>query len=417
MSDTNETGLLGLRAKEAARALARASSEQKNQALLLMARAVEQSCAAILEENREDLKSGRESGLSDALLDRLSLSETRIREMAKGIAGVAELPDPIGRLLWETERPNGLKIKKVSVPLGVIAVIFEARPNVTADAAALCLKAGSAVLLRGGKEAVRSSLAICRALRAALRQSELPADCIQLVADASHESAEELMRMNGYVDVLIPRGGARLIRAVLKKATVPVIETGVGNCHVYVDKDADPGTAADIVYNAKTSRPSVCNAAETLLIHKDVAESLLPEIRARLDEKQVELRGDAAARSILPGIRSAGPEDWGKEYLDYIMAVRVVADLDEAVRHIEEYGTGHSECIVTEDEAAAREFTARVDAAVVYCNASTRFTDGGEFGFGAELGISTQKLHARGPIGLEQLTSYKYQVTGNGQVR
>lgn len=408
---------LGAQAKTASRVLMTAVAAEKNGALLKIADALLQNTDCILAENEKDLAAGRANGMAESLLDRLALSADRIAGMAQGVREVADLPDPIGAVQSEIIRPNGLRIQRVSVPLGVIAVIFEARPNVTSDAAALCLKAGSACLLRGGKEAIHSNTAIAEVMRNALRETGFPADCIQLVEDTSRESATALMRLSGYVDVLIPRGSARLIRSVVENATVPVIETGAGNCHVYVDRDANIDMAAEIVFNAKTSRVSVCNAAESLVVHADIAEKALPKIAARLLEKDVILYGDARAKAILPDIIPADESDWGTEYLDYKMSVRVVDSVEEAIAHITRYSTGHSECIVTDNPKTAEKFLNEVDSAAVYHNASTRFTDGGEFGFGAEIGISTQKLHARGPLGLPQLTSVKYKIFGNGQIR
>lgn len=408
---------LGKKAKEAEKTLMIAATEQKNKALKYIAQALIENADEIIQANTIDLENGKKNGMSEAMLDRLKLDKDRIKGMAKGVEDVVLLPDPVGRVLSETTRPNGLNIKKVSTPLGVIGVIFEARPNVTSDAAALCLKSGNTVILRGGKEAINSNRIIAKTMREAVKKSGLSEDVIQLVEDTSRESANALMQMNEYVDVLIPRGGAGLIQAVVKNATVPVIETGVGNCHIYIDKDAHVDMAADIVYNAKTNRVSVCNAAESLLIHKDIAKEALPKIKAKLDEKSVELFGDEEAVDIAKGIEKATERDWGTEYLDYKMSVKIVNSLDEAVDHIYKYSTGHSECIVTENKEAAEEFLNKVDSAAVYVNASTRFTDGGEFGFGAEIGISTQKLHARGPIGLPELQSFKYKIYGNGQVR
>lgn len=409
--------LLGQRAKQAKKTLATASTELKNKALENMAQELISAASEILSANAEDMKNARANGVAQVMLDRLLLTEDRIVGMAKGITDIVKLPDPIGVTLSEIKRPNGMTVKKITVPLGVIAVIYEARPNVTSDAAALCLKSGNAVILRGGKEAINSSKAIVKVLRLGLEKTGLDENCILLITDTSRDSATELMRMNEYIDVLIPRGGAGLIRSCVENSTVPVIETGTGNCHIYIDKDADIQMAADIVYNAKTSRPSVCNAAESLVIHKDIIKEALPIIKKRLDEKNVELRGDGTARASADGILPATEDDWGKEYLDYIMSVKTVESLDEAIEHISKYSTGHSECIVTENEAAAEEFLKRIDSAAVYHNVSTRFTDGGEFGFGAEIGISTQKLHARGPLGLPQLTSFKYIICGNGQIR
>ena len=407
----------GLAAKCAARVLAVAGAAEKHAALEAIAQALCLHQDAILAENQKDLDAARAGGMKQSLLDRLALSPQRIAGIVEGVRQVAALPDPVGEVTRMTRRPNGLIIGKRRVPLGVIGIIYEARPNVTVDAAALCLKSGNAVILRGGKEAFRSNQAVVKVLREALAEGGLPADCVQLVEDTSRQSAQELMALTEYLDVLIPRGGAGLIRSVKENARVPVIETGVGNCHVYVDKDADLDMAANIIYNAKCSRPSVCNAIETILVHQNVAEEALPLIQARLDEKQVELRGCEKAQAILPGIPPATEEDWATEYLDYILAVKVVASLEEALEHIARYSTGHSECIVTENYTAAQRFLNEVDAAAVYVNASTRFTDGGQFGLGAEIGISTQKLHARGPMGLEQLVSTKFLIRGSGQVR
>ncbi len=414
MTDLTE---LGKGAQKAETVLRTASTQVKNTALEEMSKQLLVASDEILNANALDMKNAEENGISDVMLDRLLLTQERIVSMAKGITDVIKLEDPVGIILSEITRPNGMIVKKVTVPLGVIAVIYEARPNVTSDAAALCLKSGNAVILRGGKEAINSSTAIVNALRRGLKKAGLDENCISLVTDTSRDSANALMKMNEYVDVLIPRGGAGLIRSCVENSTVPVIETGTGNCHIYVDKDADINMAAEIIFNAKTSRPSVCNAAESIVIHKDIIKKALPVIKARLDEKNVELRGDEQARNTVDGILPADEEDWGKEYLDYIMSVKTVSSIDEAIKHISEYSTGHSECIVTQNDNAAREFLARVDSAAVYHNVSTRFTDGGEFGFGAEIGISTQKLHARGPLGLPQLTSFKYLICGDGQIR
>ena len=407
---------MGAAAKEAA-AVLRTAGEKKRRALLKAAQALRAAAPEILAANAADLAAARESGMRDAMLDRLTLTEARIEAMAQGVEDVAAQRDPVGRVLSGETRPNGLKIEKVTVPMGVIGIIFEARPNVTSDAAALCLMAGSAVILRGGKEAFHSNMAVTSVLQAALERAGLPRTAVQLVQDTSRESSREMMGLVGYLDLLIPRGGAGLIRAVVENARVPVIETGVGNCHVYVDESADIDMAAEIIFNAKTSRPSVCNAIETILVHEKIAERALPAIAARLREKRVELRGDDRTRAILPEAVPASEADWETEYLDYILAVRVVDSLDEAVAHIARYSSGHSECIVTRDLRAAEAFTARVDSAAVYVNASTRFTDGGEMGLGAEIGISTQKLHARGPMGLNEIVSYKYVIRGDGQVR
>ena len=409
-------------ARGAKNALMLASAQQKNQALLAMADALEDQCAAILKANEADLENARGT-VPDVMLDRLRLSEERVAGMARGIREAAALPDPVGRTLSEEARPNGLVLQKVTVPMGVIAIIYESRPNVTSDAAALALKSGSACVLRGGKEAFRSNNAIVEALRAGLRSVGLPAELVSLVQDTSRASATELMKASGLVDLLIPRGGAGLIRACVENATVPCIQTGTGICHIYVDKAADLDMALNIVENAKTSRPSVCNAAEVCLVHKDIAPAFLPRLRQRLvDERQakglepVELRLDETAAQLIPGT-PAGEADFDTEFLAYTLAVAVVEDVQAAIRHIEAHSTGHSESIVTGDAAAAAAFTAGVDSAAVYVNASTRFTDGGEFGLGCEMGISTQKLHARGPMGLAELVSYKYIIRGNGQIR
>lgn len=408
---------LGINAKEAEKTLMVASSEKKNQALKKIAEGLIENTDKIIEANKVDLENGEKNGMAKSMLDRLKLDKERIEGMAKGVLDVATLPEPVGRILSATERPNGLRIEKVSTPIGVIAVIFEARPNVTSDAAALCLKSGNTVILRGGKEAINSNKTIAKVMRQAVKEAGMPEDVIQLVEDTSRESANELMKMNEYVDVLIPRGGAGLIQAVVKNATVPVIETGVGNCHIYIDKNADLKKAVDIVFNAKTSRPSVCNAAESLLIHKDIAKESLVAIKNKLDEKDVTLVGDSKAREIIPDMEKATDADWATEYLDYKMSVKIVDSVEEAIDHIYKYSTGHSECIVTENAGTAEKFMNQVDSAAVYLNASTRFTDGGEFGFGAEIGISTQKLHARGPIGLPELQSFKYKIYGDGQIR
>ena len=408
---------LGINAKEAEKTLMVASSEKKNQALKKIAEGLIENTDKIIEANKVDLENGEKNGMAKSMLDRLKLDKERIEGMAKGVLDVATLPEPVGRILSATERPNGLRIEKVSTPIGVIAVIFEARPNVTSDAAALCLKSGNTVILRGGKEAINSNKTIAKVMRQAVKEAGMPEDVIQLVEDTSRESANELMKMNEYVDVLIPRGGAGLIQAVVKNATVPVIETGVGNCHIYIDKNADLKKAVDIVFNAKTSRPPVCKAAERLLIHKDIAKEALVAIKNKLDEKDVTLVGDSKAREIIPDMEKATDADWATEYLDYKMSVKIVDSVEEAIDHIYKYSTGHSECIVTENAGTAEKFMNQVDSAAVYLNASTRFTDGGEFGFGAEIGISTQKLHARGPIGLPELQSFKYKIYGDGQIR
>lgn len=408
---------IGKKAREAARVLAAADQMQKNHALARIADALCSRTGEILTANAEDLRLADENGVPAHMLDRLALSAQRIRDISEGVREVIALKDPIGEVLSMTTRPNGLLIGKRRVPLGVIGIIYEARPNVTVDAAVLCLKSGNAVILRGGKEAFRSNNKLTDIMRDALRESGLPEDCISLVQDTSRESATELMRLSGYLDVLIPRGGAGLIRTVVQNATVPVIETGAGNCHIYVDEEADLEMAVEILFNAKCQRPSVCNAAESLLVSERIAGQFLPAAKKRLDEKSVEWRTCPRARAILPETTPAIEEDFFTEYNDYILSVKVVRDLDEAIAHINRHSTGHSEAIVTKNYFKAQRFLREVDSACVYVNASTRFTDGYEFGLGAEIGISTQKMHARGPMGLEALTSIKYVIYGEGQVR
>lgn len=409
--------IMGANAKKASRFLMNAGSK-KDEALLAIAKALRENSDKIINANNIDIENGKKAGLTDSLLDRLRLTSERIEGMADGVEQVAALKDPVGRVLDGSTLKNGLKIEKVTVPMGVIGIIYEARPNVTSDAAALCLKAGSAVILRGGKEAINSNKAIADIMRNAIEQAGFPADCVALVEDTSRSSATELMQLTEYLDVLIPRGGAGLIKSVVNNAKVPVIETGVGNCHVYVDDSADIDMAKSIIFNAKTSRPSVCNAIETVLVHKDIAEKALPQIKAELDKKNVEIRGCAKTKAILGDcVVPATEDDFANEFLDYILAVKVVDSLDDALDQIAKYSTGHSECIVTSSYANADRFTACVDSAAVYVNASTRFTDGGEFGLGAEIGISTQKLHARGPMGLNELVSSKFIIKGNGQIR
>ena len=409
--------IMGQNAKAASRQLA-VAGEKKNDALKAIAKALLDHQTEIMQANQVDLDNGKVSGLSAALLDRLKLDEGRIRGVADGVLEVAALPDPIGTVISGSTRPNGMAITKVRVPLGVIGIIFESRPNVTVDAAVLCLKSGNAVILRGGKEAINSNKCLTAIMQEAIESVGLDRNCVQLIQDTSRQSSVELMELTEYLDVLIPRGGKGLIQAVVQNAKVPVIETGAGNCHVFVDKSADIDMAANIIYNAKTSRPSVCNAIETILVHENIAEKALPVIKARLDEKNVELRGCEKTRAILgDSVKPAAESDWETEYGDYILAVKVVSSLEEATEHIAKYSTGHSECIVTKDYNNARKFTATVDSAAVYVNVSTRFTDGGMFGLGAEIGISTQKLHARGPMGLNELTSMKFIIEGEGQVR
>jgi len=407
---------MGERARAGANSLLKLGTQDKNRALLLCADALEKFSDEILSENKKDIDAAVSNGISGALTDRLTLNAERISGMAAGLRDVAALPDPVGEGVLAKTLPNGLKLIQKRVPMGVIGIIYEARPNVTADAFGLCLKAGSAVILRGGKEALRSNLAIVALFRRVLAENGFNQDIVQILKDTSHETAAEFMRLNGYLDVLIPRGGASLIQTVVTQSTVPVIETGVGNCHVYVDKFANLEKAVNIVVNAKTHRPGVCNAAESLIIHEDIAEKFVPMIFDALSAKSVEIRGDEKV-CMLCAAKNATEDDWGREYLDYIISAKTVASLDEAIDHINRYGTKHSEAIVSEDYTSVQRFLEEVDAAAVYANASTRFTDGGEFGLGAEIGISTQKLHARGPMGLKELTTTKFIIYGNGQIR
>ncbi len=405
---------LGKKALEAKDFLASVTEEQKNKALMAIADALRKNSETIIEANKIDIENGENAGLSKGLIDRLMLDEKRINDIADSVVNVIHLPDPCGITLDKIERPNGLVIQKVSVPIGVVGIIYEARPNVTADAAVLCLKSANAVILRGGKEAINSNIAISSVMRAAIKSCGFDENCIQLVTDTSRNSANEMMKMNGYLDCLIPRGGKNLIKSVVENSTVPVIETGSGNCHIYVDEYADVDMAAKIIFNAKTQRISVCNSCESLVIHSAIINKAMPKIKELLDEKNVEIRGDARAMLAADGILPANEEDFSTEY---IISVKTVDSLDEAVKHINKNSTRHSEAIITDNDAHAREFLQRIDSSSVYVNASTRFTDGGEFGLGAEIGISTQKLHARGPMGLRELTTTKYLVFGNGQIR
>ncbi|MFN8207446.1 MAG: glutamate-5-semialdehyde dehydrogenase [Bacteroidales bacterium] len=413
----DELVIKGQQAKEASRALARLSSDQKNLALEAAAVNLIERQEEILDANRKDLTEAEKQGISGALLDRLTLNASRIGSMSQGIRQLISLEDPIGEMVSMKQRPNGLVIGQKRIPLGVVGIIYEARPNVTADVAALCMKTGNAVILRGGKEAIHSNLAIVAILRDALIKAGIPANAVQLVEDTSRSSALAMMKLNKYLDVLIPRGGAGLIKTVVENSTVPVIETGVGNCHIFADASCDLNMALDILINAKTQRPGVCNAAEKLLVHTEIADEFLPLAALKLKEYGVEIRGDDTICSKIPWATVAADEDWKTEYLDLIIAIKVVASLDEAINHINTYGTGHSEAIITNNYSHAQQFLEEVDAAAVYVNASTRFTDGYEFGFGAEVGISTQKIHARGPMGLKELTTTKYIIYGNGQSR
>ena len=415
MSYTQE---LGKRAKAAEAFISSAPTMQKNNPLAAISKALIENSSLIIAENAKDIAAAKENGMSEAKQDRLMLDASRIEGIAKGVDQIIALGDPIGEIIGGGNRPNGLQIIKTRVPLGVIGIIFESRPNVTVDAAALCLKTGNVVILKGGKEAINSNICLGKIMREAVGSAGLPADIIQVVENTDRETTNELMRLNGYVDVIIPRGSANLIQAVVRNATVPVIETGAGNCHVYVDASADLDMAVEITDNAKTQRPSVCNAIESLLVHKDVAEKFLPMIAERFKSHNVKIYGCDRTIAILgSSVEKATETEYATEFNDYIIAVKVVDDIDEAIAHIRKYSTKHSECIVTSSLENARKFQTQVDAAAVYVNASTRFTDGGEFGFGAEIGISTQKLHARGPMGLAELTTVKYLINGNGQVR
>lgn len=407
----------GKKAKKAARFLATASTELKNKALLAMAESLEASQDEIIRNNRIDLEEGKRMGLSSAMLERLTLNPARVKAMADGLREIAALPDPVGEVLEMVRRPNGLDIGRIRTPIGVIGIIYESRPNVTADAAGLCLKSGNAIILRGGEEALNSNRSIARAISEAAVSCGIPEGAIQLVDSADRNAALFMMKMHDYLDVLIPRGGKGLKKAVQENASVPVIMTGMGNCHVYVDEFADIEKAVRIAFNAKVQRPSVCNACETLLVHEKIATSFLPLIAEKYREAGVEMRGCPRTRAVLEGIKEATEADWEEEYLDLIIAIKVVSSIEEAIEHINTYGTGHSEAIVTENYTHSRLFMSAVDAAAVYTNASTRFTDGGVFGFGAEMGISTQKLHARGPMGLKELTTTKFIIYGDGQVR
>ena len=412
-----DLNVIGKKAKAAQAQLAKLNSTDKNNVLLKCADALENNVDALIAANSIDMENGKKNGMSQGLLDRLLITPDRIASMAEGLRQLSALPDPIGEVLGMKKRPNGLVIGQKRVPLGVVGIIYEARPNVTADAFGLCFKTGNAVILKGGSDALNSIRAIVDCLRSTIKTCDVPEDAVQLVDDTSRETTKELMRLKEYLDVLIPRGGAGLIRTVVENSTVPVIETGTGNCHIYVDDGADMDMATNIIINAKTQRVGVCNACESLVVHENALSSLLPELSKKLREKHVELRADDKAFAYTKDAVHANEEDWGREYLDYILSIKTVSSIDEAIEHINKYNTGHSEAIITRDYNNSQRFLEEVDAAAVYVNASTRFTDGFEFGFGAEIGISTQKLHARGPMGLEALTTTKYIIYGNGQVR
>ncbi len=406
-----------IKAKAASVKLATISSLKKDAALFAMADSFEANCDIIFEANKRDLSAADSAGIGSAMRKRLELTSEKIQQMSEGVRQIAALRDPIGEIIEGYVRPNGMEIRKVRVPIGVIGIIYESRPNVTADAAALCLKAGNAVVLRGGSEAINSNLAIAKLIDESITRSGIPAGAVQIIETTDRAAADELMKMKQYIDCLIPRGGKGLIQTVVENSTIPVIEHGDGNCHVYVDGAADLAMAENIAFNAKVQNPSVCNAMETLLVSEQVAAAFLPSVFKILNDAGVEIRGCEKTRAIISGIKSACEEDWETEFLDLILAVKVVSGIDEAIEHIRKYGSGHSEAIVTENISAARRFTSEIDAAAVFVNVSTRFTDGYEFGKGAEMGISTQKLHARGPMGIEEITTYKYVVTGNGQIR
>ena len=408
---------LGVNARAAETEMRNLSTDKKNEILLAVADRLVKDTQTLIRANAVDVEEGKRNQMPEGLIDRLLLTESRIEGMAEGLRQVAALDDPIGEVTGMKKRPNGLLIGQKRVPLGVIGIIYEARPNVTADAFALCFKTGNVVILKGGSDAIHSNEAIVNSIRATLKEQRVTEDAIQLISDTSRETAAEFMKMNQYVDVLIPRGGRGLIKAVVEQSTIPVIETGTGNCHTYVDETADLQMAADIIINAKTQRVGVCNACESVLVHEKVKDAFLPVLAKRLQEKHVEIRADQAAYELIPGAVHATEEDWGKEYLDYILSVKVVSSVEEAIAHINKYNTRHSEAIITNNYTNAQKFLDEVDAAAVYVNASTRFTDGFEFGFGAEIGISTQKLHARGPMGLLALTTTKYIIYGNGQIR
>ena len=405
------------RAKSTKYTIQNLTTDQKNKALLAVADGLIKDSADIIAANQKDYERGEQNGMHPGMLDRLMLSDKRIQAMAEGLRQVADLEDPIGTEIESFDRPNGLHIRKVRVPLGVIGIIYESRPNVTADAFSLTFKSGNAVILKGGSDAINSNIAITNSIRNTLSQQGIDPDAVQLIEDTDRSVTTQFMQMNDYVDVLIPRGSAGLIRAVVENSNIPVIETGTGNCHIYVDKDADLEKAIPIIINAKTQRIGVCNAAESLVVHEDIKDAFLPLFAKAMKERNVEIRADKEAKAVLADALDATEEDFGKEYLDYIISVKTVKNVDEAIEHINKYNTGHSESIITENKETAEKFLGRVDAACVYHNVSTRFTDGFEFGFGAEIGISTQKLHARGPMGLKELTSYKYQILGNGQIR